>query len=576
MNVRDEWMLDTDILIIGDGFSGTWAAIKARAHVDRVLIVDKGPRDWGGLGSMSGGDMIVNMPEDDTRELVDELVYYYDGLCEQDVLEDILRLSHERFEDLERMGHRFHRDERGRLRSVPQRGLEKMRYYFYHPYGTGGSHTTEVLNRRLEDLDVQRLGRVEITRLLKDGDRICGAAGFHAQSGAPVLIRARAVILAAHAGGWKGSYLLNTCAGEGSALAYEAGATLRNMEFIENWNVPKLFAWEGQTGLLPHGARFLNGRGEDFMRRYSPHLGAKADPHYNVRGMALEVRAGRGPIWFDTSTLSEEGARALTPTGGWMKLNDDKLKALGIDFFHTRTEWMSQVLTSFGGVRAARDGATGVPGLYVAGRARSITPGVYMGGWDSCLTSTTGCLAGEGAGRFAAGRAAPVFDADQARAAAHEPLACLGRPGLHPKDSVRRMQELMAPVDVCILKTAEGLSLSLSRLESFRAEALAGVGAADPHYLVKLTEARAMTLLTEMYLRASLLRRESRSGHYRADFPQRDDVRGPAWIEIRRRPEGMALHFHPVPVERYPLRPYRYYMDNFTFTRPATPEENPA
>ena len=128
----------------------------------------------------------------------------------------------------------------------------------------------------------------------------------------------------------------------------------------------------------------------------------------------------------------------------------------------------------------------------------------------------------------------------------------------------------MAPVDVCILKTEEGLSLSLSRLEAFKAEALAGAGAADPHYLVKLTEARSMTLLTEMYRRASLLRRESRSGHYRADHPQRDDARGPAWIEIRRRPEGMDLNFRPVPLERYPVRPYRYYMDNFAFPDPAS------
>lgn len=574
MNTRHECLLETDILIIGGGFSGTWAAIKARDHVDRVLMVDKGPRDWGGLGSMSGGDMIVKQPEYDAGELVDELTYYYDGLCEQDVLQHILELSYERFQDLERMGHRFHRDERGDLESVPQRGLDKMRYYFYHPYGKGGSHTTEVLNKRLEELKVQRLGRVEITRLLKDGDRVCGAAGFHAQSGDPVLIRARAVILAAHAGGWKGSYLLNTCAGEGSALAYEAGATLRNMEYIENWNVPKMFAWEGQTGLLPHGARFLNGQGEDFMRRYSPKLGAKADPHYNVRGMALEVLAGRGPIWFDTSTLSKEGERTMTPTGGWMKLNDDKLKALGIDFFHTKTEWMSQVLTSFGGVRADADGATGVPGLYVAGRARSVAPGVYMGGWDSCLTSTTGFIAGDSAGRFAASASDPAFAADAARAAAGETLAFLGKPGLHPKDIVRRMQELMAPIDVCILKTGEGLSLSLARLEAFKAEMLPRVGAADPHYLVKLMEARGMTLITEMYLRASLLRRESRGGHYRADYPRRDEARGPAWIEISRRPEGMTLNFKPVPLENYPVKPYRYYMDNFTF--PVTTGPTPA
>lgn len=557
-------ILHTDVLVIGGGFSGTWAAIKARDHVRDVLIVDKGPRDWGGLGSMSGGDMIVKQPEFEASDLVDELAYYYDGLCEQDVLEEILHLSYDRFMDLERMGHFFHR-ENGQLQSVPQRGLEKMRYYFYHPYGKGGNHTTEVLNKRLQDLGVKRMGRIEITRLLKEDGRVVGAAGFHAQSGAPVIIRANAVVLASHIGGWKGSYLLNTCAGEGCMLAYEAGATLRNMEFIENWNVPKLFAWEGQTGMLPYGARFLNKDGEDFMRRYSPKLGAKADPHYNVRGMAFEVQAGRGPIYFDTSSMSEEGVKVMTPSGGWMKLNDDKLKALGIDFFHQTTEWMSQVLTCFGGVKADKTGFTGVPGLYVAGRARSVTPGVYMGGWDTCLTSTTGWIAGNNAGAAAANAPLKSFDEKNAAESLAADLATMGRSGVAAKDIVREMQRLMAPIDVCILKTREGLSRSLSRLENFRDEIVPQGAASDPHYLVKLTEARGMTLLTEAFLRASLMRKESRAGHFRADYPKRDDVRGPAWIDIRKGASGMDVRFDAVPLERYPVKPYRYYMDNFDF-----------
>lgn len=574
MSYSHEWLFETDVLIIGGGFSGSWAAIKAREHVEHVLMVDKGPRDWGGLGGMSGGDMIVKQPEYDAMDLVDELTYYYDGLCEQDVLEDLLVQSYERFRDLEGMGHIFHRDEQGSLESVPQRGLERMRYYFYHPYGKGGAHTTEVLNRRLEELNVQRVGRIEITRLLKDGDKVVGAVGFHGQSGDPVIIRARSVILATHAGGWKGSYLLNTCAGEGSALAYEAGATLRNMEFIENWNVPRQFAWEGQTGLLPHGARFLNGQGEDFMRRYSPKLGAKADPHYNVRGMALESLAGRGPIWFDTSTLSEEGVRVMTPSGGWMKLNDSKLKELGIDFFHMKTEWMSQVLTSFGGIAADKHGATCVPGLYVAGRARSISPGVYMGGWDSCLTSTTGYIAGDSAGLHAANQPEARLNMDEARCAAREYPDLLVTSGsqttrhpLHPKDIVRRMQEIMAPINVCILKTEEGLTLALKQLEAFRDNEMSCVGASSPHYLVKLMEARSMTLITEMFLRSSLLRRESRSGHYRADYPLRDG--NPVWIEISADQDIMGsqmdLRRQAVPLESYPVKPYRYYMDNFDF-----------
>lgn len=564
--MRKPLVFETDVLVIGGGFSGSWAALMAAENVHDVLIVDKGPRDWGGLGGMSGGDMIVKQPEYKAEDLVEELVYYYDGLCEQDVLEEILNLSYDRFRDYESMGHVFARDESGTLMSIPQRGLDLMRYYFYHPYGKGGAHTTAILNARLQECGVRRIGRTEITDLILDGGRISGAAGFNVQSGAPVLIRASAVVLAAHNGGWKGSYLLNTCAGEGAALSYGAGAALRNMEFIENWNVPKLFAWEGQTGMLPYGARFLNGEGEDFMRRYSPKLGAKADPHYNVRGMAFEVRSGRGPIYFDTSSMSPEGVEIMTPTGGWMKLNDEKLKALGIDFFNSKTEWMPQVLTSFGGTVADRRGATGVPGLFVAGRARSITPGVYMGGWDTCKTTTTGYLAGLSAGDYVRGlETRPNFDRTEAARTGERTLDLLGKPGIYPKDVVRLMQELMAPMDVCILKTEEGLARSLARLEEAKEEILPRMTAPDPHYLMKLVEARSMALITEMYLRASLMRRESRSGHYREDYPDRQG--DPAWIVIRKGADGMTLESSPVPLERYAVKPHRYYMDNFNFPR---------
>ncbi len=566
---KQAFVFDTDVLVIGGGFSGSWAAMTARQHVENVLIVDKGPRDWGGLGGMSGGDMIVKQPEFEAKDLVDELVYYYDGLCEQDVLEDMLNQSYERFKDIENMGHHFFRDESGNLKSVPQRGLDLMRYYFYHPYGKGGAHTTQILNEELQRLNVQRLGRIEITDFIKDGDKISGAVGFHAQSGVPCYFRAKAVVLAAHNGGWKGSYLLNTCAGEGAALAYNAGASLRNMEFIENWNVPKLFAWEGQTGMLPYGARFLNGNNEDFMRRYSPKLGAKADPHYNIRGMAFEVRDGRGPIYFDTSTMSAEGIEIMTPSGGWMKLNDSKLKALGIDFFNSKTEWMSQVLTSFGGTVADKNGMSEVDGLFVAGRARSITPGVYMGGWDTCKTTTTGYTAGHGAGEYVSGlNQSPTFDKSDATHILNKTHNLLGKKGVYPKDVVRLMQELMAPMDVCILKTGKGLTRSLERLEEAKETILPYMTAPDPHYLTKLVEAQSMVLITEMYLKASLMRKESRGGHYREDYPERNG--DPAWIVISKQGNNMDVRSQAVPLERYQVKPYRYYMDNFTFPKQSS------
>lgn len=563
---------ETDVLVIGAGFSGGWAALRAAQTGARVLVVDKGPRDWGGLGMMSGGDMITLQPEYNIDELVDELVYYFDGLCDQNQLRMILEHSYERFRDLESWGHVFARDTDGKLLSVPQRGLKHMRMYVYHPYGKGGVHTTETLQDQMRRLGVRRVSQVEVTDLVKQDGKVCGAAGFHIRGGAPHVFRAKAVVLATFSGGWKASYLSNTCAGEGVALGFQAGAAFRNMEFMGVWNVPMMFAWEGQTGMLPFGARFLNAGDEDFMRRYSPRMGAKVDPHYNVRGMALEARAGRSPIRFDTSTMTPEGVRAMTPSGGWMKLNADKLKARGIDFFNEPTIWMPQFNKTFGGMAATLDGFTGVPGLYAAGRALSVNPGVYMGGWDTCVTSTTGYIAGESAARYASGICRMETDVPHALDLVGKTTALMGGTGYAPKDVVRLMQELLSSVEVVILKTGRALSDALDKLDDIKRNIIPAMSASEPHYLMKLVEARSMALVTEMYLRASLARKESRCGHFREDYPRRDG--NPAWIMLSSRNGEIAASFRPVPLEDYPVRPYRYYMDEFNFPNVITPESD--
>ena len=562
------FVFDTDVLIIGGGFSGSWAALTARQHVENVLIVDKGPRDWGGLGGMSGGDMIVKQPEFAAKDLVEELVYYYDGLCEQDVLEEILNQSYERFKDYEKMGHEFARDDSGRLMSIPQRGLELMRYYFYHPYGKGGAHTTQILNAELQRLNVQRIGRIEITDLVKDGDAVSGAVGFHAQSGKPVYIRARAVLLATNTGGWKPSYHQNTPASEGVSIAWNAGCAMRNFEFWKVWNVPVDFAWEGQTGLLPKGARFLNNKGEDFMLKYSPKFGAKADPHYNTRGMICEVRAGNGPILFDCSKMSAEDVETMRPRAGWMGLNDKKLRAMGMDFFAQKLEWMPQVRHTYGGIVADLDGATAIKGLYAAGLARNPDPGVYMGGWATCITATTGYSAGEAAARFVEGHDAVPFDKAYAADRLNGILRYLGRDGIAPKDVIADMREVMSAPDVALMKTGRGLSRGLDRVAEVREEFLPELGARDAHELAKLFEATSTVLLTDLCLTAALARKESRAGHYREDYPQRDNANWLKWIEQRQVDGRHELHTVPVPLDDYPVKPYRYYMDNFTWPEP--------
>ena len=101
MSGNNGYAYSTDVLVIGGGFSGMWAAKRARECRRDVLVADKGPRDWGGLGGLSGGDMIVKQPDMKLDDLLADLVYYYDGLADQEILSKILSDSYARFQDFE-------------------------------------------------------------------------------------------------------------------------------------------------------------------------------------------------------------------------------------------------------------------------------------------------------------------------------------------------------------------------------------------------------------------------------------------------------------------------------------------
>ncbi len=560
--------LKTDVLVVGGGPAGFWSALSAKKHVDDVLIVDKGPLDWGGVGFLSAGDFFALDPGTDLNDLLKELVFYYDGLCDQNMVAGILRASRERFLDYEAMGHEFVRTADGSYMRMPQRGLELYRLFQSKPYGKGGVTFTRELLAMLDKEGIRRLGHIMVTDIVSSPNgECCGAAGFFTKSGRPVRINAKAVVLSTNNGSWKCSYHANTIANGVVEMALDAGVTLRNFEFFHVWNIPLQFTWEGQTGLLPKGGKFLNALGEDFMKRYSPRYGAKGDPHYNVRGMAHECLEGRGPIYFDPNGMSEEDKEIMRPKAGWMKLNDDKLKALGIDFFHQKTVWIPQIVHSYGGMETGPGYATGMPGLYGAGRSVSIDPGVYLGGWSLCVCAVTGHDAGHAAGTYAEGHSGAGFDASAADALIAKRLGLLGREGMPPKDIVRELQEIMSPVDVCILKTGTALGAALERLREVKETMLPRMAAPDPQQLCKCVEAQGITDLTEVSLLSALTRDESRAGHYREDFPDRDEA-GPYWVCVTRRNGIMRAEKKRVPLEQYPVQPSQYYMDEFHFPRP--------
>ena len=175
-------------------------------------------------------------------------------------------------------------------------------------------------------------------------------------------------------------------------MVWNAGARLKDFEFSRVWNMPRYFGWEGQTKLIPLGARFVNAKGEPFMEKYSPVLGVNTDPHFITIAMAMEIRAGRGPIYFDISRINPDDLILLRPQNGWQLMNYEKLCKLGMDLFRDNTEWLPQMTISYGGMEAGIKGTTNVEGLFAAGTARSTEPGVYAGGFALMSTSVTGHL----------------------------------------------------------------------------------------------------------------------------------------------------------------------------------------
>ncbi len=566
--------METDVLIIGAGPSGMWTAkhLKELEPGLQVTVVDKAGADWGGLMTMSEGDFDAVTPEENIDEWVKDLVYYWDGLCDQELMETLFRASYDRLCEYEKLGCTYTRKEDGNFKGIPQRGLDNVKLCITKVKGTGGEDMRDSLNKEMRRLDIQRIGRIMVTELLQQDGHITGAVGFHVRTGQFYSFAAKAVVIACGRGGWKCSYGKNTSTGEGLLLAYQAGAELCNMEFAEVWNVPKLFSWEGQTVLLPLGAKFVNAKGESFMERYSPVLKGNTDPHYTTMAMAMETKAGRGPIYFDTSDLKEKDREFVQPAAGWQLLNHNKLKNIGIDFFRGTTEWQPQILSSFGGIVADAYGRTKVKGLYAVGRSRFLDAGVYIGGFDLSTTATTGYLAAEGIHQYLQQEGSAIStqpskeDLETKRSLLSEQLQ---KTGVNSKEVLRKIQELVLPYNVSILKSEKSLNSALHELQQIQKDLLPEMGSGDAHYLMKCKEIEAIATVTEMFLKASLMRKETRGGHYREDYPQRDDQNWLGWIKIRQENGNMKLHLEPVPLKTYKHPVERYYQDNFQFPKKA-------
>ena len=554
--------IETDLLIVGTGFAGLWAAISAReAGVERVALVDKASIAMSSQSRLCAGATIYCLPEDDADVWLRDIVEANGFLSRQPLVEEILKTSGARLRKLEEWGVRYPQSAEGGYLRIPSRGFRHAKMMVMPRYRdrVGGSAVVDAVRRRAIRGGVSRHPRLLISDLLQRDGRVVGALALDRTTAEPRLFAARAVLLATADCSFRGNYVCTDgTTGDGFQLAYDQGVRLSNMEFLcTNTGSPR-FGFEGTGVALKWGGRLLNAQHESFMENYHPDANA-AEIHELVQAMAREVRAGKGPPFYvemGESWKSRIGP-ALAGIGGFMPINLAKLEAEGIDLAEAQ-EWVPAVQTLRGGVRIGPDGQSDLPGLFAAGMTEALDPGLFNG-WSTMRAMGSGERSGRGAAAYLRDAGPALPRDDEVDGLVHRATSALSRNAsttLRADEVIDRMHRAIFRPEVSILKTTEGLEKALTEIEDLRVMALPELVAKDAHALVKLHETHSMLLSAEMYLRASLARCESRGSHFRDEYPETNNDDWLSWVNLRRSSEGrMEVESEKIPLDDYPIQP---------------------
>jgi succinate dehydrogenase / fumarate reductase flavoprotein subunit len=555
---------DVSVLVIGAGAAGARAAIElADRGVEDVLVLGK--RDHGDAhttwarGGVNGALGTLD-PEDSWEIHAADTLNEGHFLNDPGKVEAVTRQMPERLRELDEWGMEFSRTEDG---EIDQRyfGAQSFRRTAFAGDHTGES-MLDTLVGQAQDLSIPYRENVMITKLLSDDERVYGAVGFDMDSGEFVVFNAGAVVLAA--GGYAAVYNRHTSRddennGDGPALAYDAGASLMDMEFVQfhptgmavDESDPEWEPWSGRLvteAVRGEGGRLYNTDGERFMERYSPDQMELDARDVVARAIAKEVTEGRGTdnggVYLDLSHKDEEFIETRLPRM-YQRFQD-----LGVNMAEGAVEVAPTAHYGMGGAAVDEYGETDVDGLFAIGETMAGVHGANrLGGNSLAETLAFGVRAGH---RIAERDDGPGTLPEAVLASAAVPhLRSLtdlaGHNGAHDVTAVfTDLQELLWE-HAGILRDEASLRAGLDGLAELRERAAdLDVGPVTSSSFELAVDLGFMLPTAEAVLRGALERTESRGAHYRTDFPDTD----PGWrqnIHFQRADlGGMVSHTEPV------------------------------
>ena len=553
--------LSTDILILGSGGAGLFAALHAHqadAALDITIAVKGLLGKCGCTRMVQGGYNVALAAGDSVERHFMDTIEGGKWLPDQDLAWKLVTLAVERIHELENeLGCFFDRNPDG---SIHQKAFAGQT--FDRTVHKGDLTGIEIINRLAEQVWARRIKRLEEHRAValikaKSGEALAGVLMIDMRTGEFVFVQAKAVLLAT--GGGPTMYKYHTPSGDkscdGLAMALRAGLTLRDMEMVQFHPTGLLAGTHTrmtgtvlEEGLRGSGGYLLNGAGARFMGNYDDKL-ERATRDIVSRAIYVEMRAGRttpnGGVHISMAHLGPENvAREFK---GMVERCADS----GFDLAGGLVEVVPTAHYMMGGVEFGPDCSTALPGLFAAGEDTGGVHGANRLGGNGVANSTVyGGVAGEEMAAWVKARGA-LHEPDAEEIAAVE-AACrapLARPAGDLEGVRQALYELMWD-DVGIVRDAKGLARARGALDGLKACLDAtGVDASDLRYNLAWHDwlnLKNLILVSRAICEAALLRENSRGAHYREDFPDAGELATSTYSLVQAAGEGFRVSRRPV------------------------------
>ena len=557
--------LETDVLILGAGGAGLFAALHAsNAQPDlSITVAVKGLLGKCGCTRMvQGGYNVALAPDDSLERHFMDTIEGGKWLNDQDLAWTLVTGAQERIRELENeLGCFFDRNEDG---TVHQKAFAGQT--FDRTVHKGDLTGIEIINRLAEQVWSRGLNRLEDHRAVelircRDESAVSGVLMIDMRTGGFLFVRARAVLLAT--GGGPTMYRYHTPSGDktcdGMAMALRAGLTLRDMEMVQFHPTGLLAGDETrmtgtvlEEGLRGYGAYLLDGDGERFMDRYDDR-GERATRDIVSRAMFAEICAGKvgplGGLYLSMGHL--DGAEIRRQFRGMVERCAD----CGFDLVSGRVEVVPTAHYMMGGVEFEADCKTAVPGLFAAGEDTGGVHGANRLGGNGVANSTVfGGIAGDTIGAWVNADGA-LHDPD--KTAIEAAIDLCRTPLGQPRGDLEAVRDRLSSImwdDVGIVRDAASLDSAEDALVSLEA-GLDGIGVASGDLAYNLTwhdwmNLKNLILVSRAITAAAKGRVDSRGAHYRADFPDSGTLETSAFTRVTLQDGTLVTATEPVKFTR--------------------------